>query len=92
MNVCPFSVKVSKPELSVFAAPVPNWIEALFTPSSLKTPFLVWMNIPENPVVSGAWLPLESSPLVVRENTRPASPIPNGTSMSYSRRSKLVLL
>jgi hypothetical protein len=28
------------------AAPVPNWIEALFTPSSLNTPFLVWMNIP----------------------------------------------
>ena len=50
------------------------------------------MNIPENPVVSGAWLPLESSPLVVREKTSPASPIPQGTSMSYSRRSKLVLL
>ena len=74
MNVWPFSVKVSKPELSVLAAPVPNWIEALFTPSSLNTPFLVWMNIPENPVASGAWLPLESSPLVVREKTRPTSP------------------
>ena len=66
MNTPFASVIVSKPDVKVLAAPVPNWRDNLLTPSALMKPSRVCRKVKATPSESGAELPLASRPLSAR--------------------------